>query len=85
MNESGKPLFGPMTLHIRLLTIIRRGCPQDPEAASLALKGIGIDVDPSFFTNLDMVGAFMMERYKNKPEFDRSYFAIDWSGYFVKT
>ncbi len=54
-----------------------KGCPPDHEAASLALKGIGLDVDPSFFTNLDMVGAFMMERYKDKPEFDRSYFTIE--------
>lgn len=54
-----------------------KGCPPDPEAASLALKGVGIDVDPSFFTNLGMVGTFMMERYKNKPEFDSSYFTID--------
>ncbi|MCF6246704.1 MAG: DUF362 domain-containing protein [Desulfobacula sp.] len=54
-----------------------KGCPPDPDPASLALKGIGIDVDPSFFTNYEMLGAFMLKRYKNKSEFDTSYYTID--------
>ncbi|WP_299981815.1 DUF362 domain-containing protein [Desulfobacula sp.] len=53
-----------------------KGCPPDPKSTAIALKGIGIDVDPSFFTNFDMVGAFMMERFKSKPEFDESYYTI---------
>ncbi len=54
-----------------------KGCPPKPEEAALALKGIGVDVDPSFFTNFEMAGAFMMDRYKDKPEFDESYYKIE--------
>ena len=54
-----------------------KGCPPDPKAAALALKGIGIDIDPSFFTNFEMTGAFMMKRFKDKPEFDTSYYTIE--------
>jgi uncharacterized protein (DUF362 family) len=54
-----------------------KGCPPDPEQAALALKRIGIDVDPSFLSNFEMAGAFMMDRYKDKPEFDESYYTIE--------
>ena len=64
--------------HKGLQEIVKiKGCPPKPEEAALALKGIGIDVDPSFFSNFEMQGAFMMERYKNKPEFDESYYKIE--------
>ena len=53
-----------------------KGCPPDPAQAAGALKSIGIDVDPSVFTNFELAGAFMMERYKNLPEFDESYYFI---------
>ncbi|RLC22815.1 MAG: DUF362 domain-containing protein, partial [Deltaproteobacteria bacterium] len=52
------------------------GCPPRPEEAALALKSIGIDIDPSFFTNLEMEGAFFMKRFKDNPEFDESYYTI---------
>ncbi len=53
-----------------------KGCPPDPEQSALALKGIGIEIESSFFTNLEMEGAFFMERFKDKPEFDESYYTI---------
>ena len=53
------------------------GCPPKPEQAALALKGIGIEVDPAFFTDFNMVAAFMMERFKGKEEFDASYYTIE--------
>jgi len=53
-----------------------KGCPPKPEEAALALKSIGIDIDPAFFTNFEMEGAFFMKRFKNKPEFDASYYTI---------
>ena len=53
-----------------------KGCPPDPGQAARALKGIGIDIDPSFFTNFEMEGAFFMKRFENKPEFDESYYTI---------
>jgi uncharacterized protein (DUF362 family) len=57
--------------------IIRiKGCPPDPVQAASALQSIGIDVDPSFFTNFEMAGAFMMARYKDRPEFDASDYTI---------
>jgi len=54
-----------------------KGCPPDPKQAALALKGIGIDIDPSFLTNFDVAGRFFMDRYKDKPEFDTSYYTIE--------
>lgn len=54
-----------------------KGCPPDPKEAALALKGIGIDVDPSFFSNFEMAGAFMMDRFKDKPEFDDIFYTIE--------
>ncbi len=53
-----------------------KGCPPDPVQAASALKSIGIEVNPSVFTSFEMAGAFMMERYKNRPEFDDSYYFI---------
>ncbi len=52
------------------------GCPPDPVQAARALQSIGIAVDPSVLTNFEMAGAFMMERYKDRPEFDASYYSI---------
>lgn len=54
-----------------------KGCPPDPKDAAAALKGIGIEIDPSVLTNFDMAGAFFMERFKNKPEFDTSFYTIE--------
>lgn len=53
-----------------------KGCPPDPGQAALALKGIGIDMDPSFLTDFETAAAFFMERFKDKPEFDGSYYTI---------
>lgn len=53
-----------------------KGCPPDPEQAAQALKGIGIEVDPSFLTDFEMAGNFFMNRFKDKPEFDDSYYTI---------
>lgn len=53
-----------------------KGCPPDPGEAVLALKNIGIDIDPSLLTDFEMTGALFMKRFKNKPEFDESYYTI---------
>ena len=53
-----------------------KGCPPDPYAAATALKGIGIDVDPSLLTNLELAGTFYMERFRKTPQFDPSYYTI---------
>jgi len=53
-----------------------KGCPPDPVQAASALQSIGIDVDPSVLTNFEMAGAFMMERFKDRPEFDPSLYTI---------
>lgn len=53
-----------------------KGCPPDPVQAASALQSIGIDAAPSVLTNFEMAGAFMMERYKDRPEFDASYYTI---------
>ncbi len=56
--------------------VMIKGCPPKPEEAALALKGIGVNIDPSYFTNFEMAGAFFMERFKNKTKFDESYYTI---------
>lgn len=54
-----------------------KGCPPDPSQAALALKGIGIDIDPAVLTDYGMAGAFFMNRFKDKPEFDESFYQIE--------
>ncbi len=53
------------------------GCPPDPEKAAAALKGIGIDIDPAVLTDFSSTGAFFLSRFKDKPEFDESFYRID--------
>jgi coenzyme F420-reducing hydrogenase gamma subunit len=50
------------------------GCPPDPRKIAEALRWAGIPVPIEFFDSPDRFLAFFMERYKNKPEFDESFF-----------
>ena len=38
---------------------------------------ISIGVDPAIFENLDMVPGKFLRRYKDRPEFDESFFEIN--------
>ncbi len=53
------------------------GCPPDPEAIVDALHRAGVEVDPTILRHLDQAPAFHLRRYRNKPEFDDSFFQVD--------
>ena len=52
-------------------------CPPKPDQVSAALQKAGIDVDPSIFENMDLIPGKFLKRYKDKPEFDDSFFKIN--------
>ncbi len=53
-----------------------KGCPPKPETVYKALQKAGIDVDRKIFQNLDMIPGKFLKRYKDRPEFDESFFTI---------
>jgi uncharacterized protein (DUF362 family) len=53
-----------------------KGCPPDLKEAMKALHHAGIDVNPTFFENMDMAAGFFMKRYEGKPEFEESFFKV---------
>ncbi|MCF8079168.1 MAG: DUF362 domain-containing protein [Desulfobacterales bacterium] len=56
--------------------IVVKGCPPKPADILAALRQVGIEVDPAFFDNLDRYPARFMARYKDRPEFDESFFRV---------
>ncbi|MEW5910746.1 MAG: DUF362 domain-containing protein, partial [Thermodesulfobacteriota bacterium] len=50
------------------------GCPPDPRDIVDAFQKAGVLVAPELFEFPDRFPAFFMERYKNRPEFDESFF-----------
>jgi uncharacterized protein (DUF362 family) len=52
------------------------GCPPDPEKAAEALQEAGIDVNPAIFQNIEPGLGFMMQKYKDKPEFKEDFFKL---------
>jgi uncharacterized protein (DUF362 family) len=53
-----------------------RGCPPDPNDAEEALRQAGFDVDPQFFSQAESLPCLFMSKYKDRPEFERSFFEI---------
>ncbi len=53
------------------------GCPPNPLRAVAALHQAGIEVDKSFFENLESAPGYFMRKYLDKPEFDESFFRIE--------
>lgn len=53
-----------------------KGCPPSPSSMLKALHKAGIDADPGIFENMDQLPAFFFSRYKDKPEFDESFFQV---------
>ena len=53
-----------------------KGCPPEPEAVCKALHKAGIDVDRNIFDSLDLIPGKFLTRYKDRPEFDESFFTI---------
>jgi uncharacterized protein (DUF362 family) len=53
-----------------------KGCPPSPSSMLKALHQAGIDADPGLFEHMDELPAFFLDRYKDKPEFDESFFQV---------
>ena len=55
-----------------------KGCPPKPKDILLALHKAGIDADPNMFKveTIEQLPGFYMDRYKERPEFDESFFRI---------
>jgi hypothetical protein len=53
-----------------------KGCPPAPKAMLKALHKAGIDADPGLFEHIEELSAFYYGRYKDRPEFDESFFQV---------
>jgi hypothetical protein len=53
-----------------------KGCPPSPKTMLKALHKAGIDADPGLFENMDQLPGFFLSRYKDRPEFDESFFQV---------
>ncbi|QTA81874.1 DUF362 [Desulfonema limicola] len=53
-----------------------KGCPPNPDDVVKALHQAGINADPSLFKNIEHLPGLFMARYKDKPEFDESFFTV---------
>lgn len=53
-----------------------KGCPPDPGECVKALQKSGIEVNPDIIMNFEKLGGFYLNRYKDKPEFDDSFYGM---------
>lgn len=53
-----------------------KGCPPAPDAMLKALRKAGIDADPGLFESIEQLPGFFYSRYKDRPEFDESFFQV---------
>ena len=53
-----------------------KGCPPSPKTMLKALHQAGIDADPGLFEHWDELPGLFFSRYKNRPEFDESFFQV---------
>jgi len=53
-----------------------KGCPPAPDDILKALHRAGIPADKSLFDNIDHIPGFFMAQYKDRPEFDESFFQV---------
>lgn len=53
-----------------------KGCPPKPEEIVKALREAGIEVNADLFEQKDKLPGFFLERYKDKPEFEESFFRV---------
>ncbi|NOY69598.1 MAG: DUF362 domain-containing protein [Deltaproteobacteria bacterium] len=54
-----------------------KGCPPNPKDIVDALNKAGIAADHGLFDQADTLPGFFMDRYKDKPEFDESFFRVE--------
>lgn len=55
-----------------------KGCPPSPTDAYDALRKAGIEVDPTFITNIENVPDFFIARYKGKTVYDETFFSVEY-------
>jgi uncharacterized protein (DUF362 family) len=53
-----------------------KGCPPKGDDVVKAFHQAGIPIDKTMFDNMDQLPAFFMAKYKDKPEFDESFFQV---------
>ena len=53
-----------------------KGCPPSPKTVLKALHQAGIEADAGLFENIDQLPGFFLSRYKDRPEFDESFFQV---------
>jgi uncharacterized protein (DUF362 family) len=53
-----------------------KGCPPSQGSMLKALHKAGIDADPGLFEHMEELPAFFFSRYKDRPEFDESFFQV---------
>ncbi len=53
-----------------------KGCPPSPNSMLKALHKAGIDADAGLFENIDQLPGVFLSRYKDRPEFDESFFQV---------
>ena len=53
-----------------------KGCPPSPKTMAKALHQAGIDVDQGLFEKMDELPGLFFSRYKDRPEFDESFFQV---------
>jgi hypothetical protein len=53
-----------------------KGCPPSPDTMLKALHKAGIDADPGLFESIEQLPAFFYSRYRERPEFDESFFQV---------
>ncbi|MBU1344545.1 MAG: DUF362 domain-containing protein [Proteobacteria bacterium] len=54
-----------------------KGCPPDPDDIVNAFHKAGIPVDAELFKHIDQLPGFFMARYKDRPEYDESFFRVE--------
>ncbi len=53
-----------------------KGCPPSPKTVIKAFHQAGIMVNPAIFENMDKAPGFYMGKYRDKPEFEESFFTV---------
>lgn len=73
----GKCLYSAHKDNPELKNVIAvKSCPPSPAAVIGALREAGIDIDPAIIENVEKAPGTYMRKYKNKPEFDESFFRV---------
>ncbi len=74
----GKCMYRAHKDHPKIREMIAvKGCPPTPKSMLAALHRAGIAADPGLFEKIEQLPGFFMSRYKDRPEFDESFFQVE--------